>query len=61
MSWNRMRDKSSALEASERSIRESISGLLDWVSAGEWTRLLAKGKPEMTASAFGDNSFSFLS
>lgn len=33
MSWNRMRDKSSALEASDRSIRESISRVLDWVSA----------------------------
>lgn len=60
MSWNRMRDKSSALEASERSMRESISGLLDWVSAGEFTRLLAKGKQEMAALSLLGQSFSFL-
>lgn len=57
MSWNRMRDRSSALEASERSIRESIARVLDWVSAGRGRCYLRRGNPRRQPSAFGHGLF----
>lgn len=56
-----MRDKSSALEASERSIRESISRVLDCVSAGRGRCYLRRGNPRQEPSAFGHGVSSCMS
>lgn len=55
-----MRDKSSALEASERSIKESISRVRECdigVSAGRGQGYLRRGKPRREPSAFEHRNF----